>query len=560
MVFRADRVLVLSFFAAAALSSSTFSQTSTAAPPISQPAQITSSQPQISTPNAPPTAEVTGNAPALVQQINSILGSADSSRAHWGLSVTTLDGQTVYSLNDSQLFTPASNAKLFTTAAAFALLGPDINEVGRFFETSVRYSTTSDGKQGNDLEIVGRGDPSLSGRVLPYNIKTERIPTSLRELEKLADQIQAKGIRSINGDIIGDDTWYPLERYGTGWAWDDLQWEYGAPVSALSINDNVVTLNISPGKEPDAAATTTFDPAVAYYTLQNSVRTSARGTEPRIGVDRQPGSRFVRVYGTIPVGSLGVRLSLAIDDPAEYAAEAFREMLIARGIDVKAKARARHRVPEATQDFNEHVRLPITLKPYVAGQGQMILPIPTPYTLVTRLAPPVAQDLVVVNKVSQNLHAELILRLLGKTQGDDGSLAEGVRVVRQFAQDAGVAANDMFFFDGSGLSMNDEVTPRAITTLLRYASQQPWGEAFRQTLPISGVDGSLVSRLAHSALGGRVFGKTGTLAEVNALSGYVVAASGKTLAFSILCNNHVMVGDTSRGAIDQVVAAIAAAN
>lgn len=530
--------------------------------------QKDSTQPQTVPPPSPPTipvepaslpAEVAGNAPALTQQIMSILGSVDGSRAHWGISVTTLDGRNIFSLNDGELFAPASNAKLFTTAAAFALLGPDINDVGRFYETSVRYATTTEGKQGDDLEIVGRGDPSLSGRVLPYNGKTERSLTPLRELEKLADQVQAKGIRTIKGDIIGDDTWYPLERYGTGWAWDDLQWEYGAPVSALTINDNVVILNITPGKEDEAAATK-FDPAVAYYALQNTVRTSARGTEPRIGVDRQPGSRFVRVYGTIPVGSPGVHLPLSIEDPAEYAAAAFRELLIARSIDVKGKARARHRLPEVTQDFNEHTRQPLVLKPFVAGQGQMILPIPTPYTLVTRLAPPVAQDLTVINKVSQNLHAELMLRLLGKTQGDDGSLEEGVRVVHQFSQDAGVAANDIFMYDGSGLSVNDEVTPRAITTLLRYASQQPWGEAFRQTLPIGGVDGSLSNRFTKDPLKGRVFGKTGTLAEVNTLSGYVTAASGRTLAFSILCNNHVAVNDTSRSAIDRVVSAIAAVN
>jgi len=547
MAFRPDKGFVRFLLAAAMIVPAAWSQPP-ATPPVAAPP---SSQ-------APAPAEVAGNA-ALTQQISSILGTADASHAHWGISATTLDGHSVFSMNDGQLFTPASNAKLFTTAAAFALLGPDIHEAGRFYETSVRYATTPDGKQGDDLEIVGRGDPSLSGRVLPYNAKTERTPPPLRELEKLADQVRAKDIRSINGDIIGDDTCYPLERYGTGWAWDDLQWEYGAPVSALTINDNIVMLNIAPTTEGEPA-TTKFDPAVQYYTLQSSILTSPRGTAPQIGVDRQPGSRIVRVYGTIPVGSPDVHLALSIEDPAEYAAVAFREMLIARGIDVKGKARARHRLPEATRDFNEHTRQPIALKPYAAGQGQTILPVPKPYTLATRPAPPLALDLMVINKVSQNLHAELMLRLLGKTQGDDGSLAEGVRVVRQFAQDAGVAANDLFLYDGSGLSMDDEVTPRAITTLLQYASQQPWAEAFRQTLPVGGVDGSLTARFTHDSLAGRVFGKTGTLAEVNALSGYVVAASGKTLVFSILCNNHVTASDTSRNVIDRVVAAIAAAN
>lgn len=549
MALRTPKAFALGMLAAALLSVGAWSQT-TATPPAAA----------ASPPASQPPAEIAGNSPALTQQISSILESGNAASAHWGISVTTLDGRTIFSLNEGQLFLPASNAKLFTTAAAFALLGPDINDIGRFCETSVRYATTPDGKQGNDLEIVGRGDPSLSGRVLPYNAKTERAPDALSELEKLADQVQAKGIRTINGDIIGDDTWYLFERFGTGWAWDDLQWEYGAPVSALTINDNFVALNILPGKEAGDPAVTSFNPAVAYYTLQNTIVTSARGTEPRIGVDRQPGSRFVRVYGTVPAGNTGVHLALSIEDPAEYAAAAFREMLIARKIDVKGSARARHRLPEATQDFNTAIHQPLTLKPFVPGQGQMLLPIPTPYTLVTRLAPPIAQDLTVINKVSQNLHAELVLRLLGKTHGDDGSVEQGVRVVRQFAQNAGVGAHDIFFYDGSGLSMNDEVTPRAITTLLRYASQQPWGEAFRQTLPVGGVDGSLATRFMRDGLAGKVFGKTGTLAEVSTLSGYVVAKSGKILAFSILCNNHVAASDTSSATIDRVVEAIAAAN
>ena len=551
MAFGTRNTLPLSLLVTATLSTAACSQTAVTPP----------AAPSSMAPTAQPPREVTGNSPALAEQIDGILDSgSDAQRAHWGISVTSLDGRTIYSRNEGQLFAPASNAKLFTTAAAFALLGPDINEIGRFTETSVRYSTTSDGKQGNDLEIVGRGDPSLSGRVLPYNAKTERAPDALGELEKLADQVQAKGIRTINGDIIGDDTWYLFERFGTGWAWNDLQWEYGAPVSALSINDNFVTLDILPGKEAGDPAITSFNPKVAYYTLQNSVVTSTRGSESRIGVDRQLGSRFVRVYGTIPAGNTGIHLALSIEDPAEYAAAAFRELLIARKIDVKGAARARHRLPEATQDFTAAIRQPLALKPFVQGQGQLLLPIPTPYTLVTRLAPAIAQDLTVINKVSQNLHAELLLRLLGKTQGDDGSLEQGVQVVRQFALSAGVGANEFFIYDGSGLSADNEVTPRAITTLLRYASQQPWGEAFRQTLPVGGVDGSLATRFTRDGLAGKVFGKTGTLAEVNALSGYVVANSGKILAFSILCNNHVAADDTSRATIDKVVETIAAAN
>jgi D-alanyl-D-alanine carboxypeptidase/D-alanyl-D-alanine-endopeptidase (penicillin-binding protein 4) len=166
----------------------------------------------------------------------------------------------------------------------------------------------------------------------------------------------------------------------------------------------------------------------------------------------------------------------------------------------------------------------------------------------------------VVNKVSQNLHAEILLRLLGKAEGDDGSIAQGARVVRQFLVSAGVNPDDFYFLDGSGLSPQDVITPRAATTLLTYAARQPWGEIYRASLPVGGVDGTLENRFTQSPLKGKIFAKTGTLAEVHTLSGYLIAASGRTLVISVLCNDHSPVTDTTRVAMDKIVEAIAAAN
>jgi D-alanyl-D-alanine carboxypeptidase/D-alanyl-D-alanine-endopeptidase (penicillin-binding protein 4) len=161
--------------------------------------------------------------------------------------------------------------------------------------------------------------------------------------------------------------------------------------------------------------------------------------------------------------------------------------------------------------------------------------------------------------VSQNLHAELLLRLLGRVHGTDGSFAEGTRVVRQFLVNAGVSDSDFFFYDGSGMSADDLISPRAYTQLLVYAGHQPWGAAWRQTLPVAGVDGSLAGRFTKSPLKGNLWAKTGTLSEVNALSGYLQAASGKTLAFSILVNGHRPGSEAERAAIDRIAEAIAAA-
>jgi len=172
---------------------------------------------------------------------------------------------------------------------------------------------------------------------------------------------------------------------------------------------------------------------------------------------------------------------------------------------------------------------------------------------------PVAQDITVINKTSQNLHAELLLRLLGKEFATDGTFAQGSRVVRQFLVDAGVNDADFFLFDGSGESSRDQMTPRAFTQLLSYASKQFWGVGWRASLPIAGVDGTLDHRFLNSPLKGKMWAKTGTLNEVNSLSGYLTAASGKTLAFSILVNGRRPGDDAEQRAIDKIAEAIAAA-
>jgi D-alanyl-D-alanine carboxypeptidase/D-alanyl-D-alanine-endopeptidase (penicillin-binding protein 4) len=179
--------------------------------------------------------------------------------------------------------------------------------------------------------------------------------------------------------------------------------------------------------------------------------------------------------------------------------------------------------------------------------------------LATHISGPVSQDATVINKISHNLHAELLLRLMGKVHGADGSFAEGARVVRQFLIGAGVDDNDFFFYDGSGMSTDDRIAPRALTQLLAYAARQPWGAAWRDTLPIAGVDGTLSDRFINSILRGHLWAKTGTHNEANALSGYLTAASGKILAFSILVNGHRPGSNAEVQAIDRIAEAIAAA-
>jgi D-alanyl-D-alanine carboxypeptidase/D-alanyl-D-alanine-endopeptidase (penicillin-binding protein 4) len=216
-----------------------------------------------------------------------------------------------------------------------------------------------------------------------------------------------------------------------------------------------------------------------------------------------------------------------------------------------------HRYPDGTGEFVAERAQPLKLAP--RAEITMAAPLAGRRLLATRVSVPVAQDIMVTNKVSQNLHAELLLRLLGKAFAKDGSLAQGTRVVRQFLIDTGVSDADFFFYDGSGMSMDDRIAPRAVTHLLAYASHQAWGTAWRNTLPVAGVDGSLVNRFRNSPLKGRLWAKTGTLNETNALSGYLTTARGKTVAFSILVNGHRPGSMAEVPAMERICEAIAAA-
>lgn len=517
----------------------------------------------------------------LGEQIRALLAEPAVTRAHWGVMVTAMDGTPIFAMNEGQFFQPASNAKLFTTAAAMALLG-----AGSTFETRViSNSKAVAGRVTGDLVIVGDGDANLSGRTLPYLAPalrpkiTEHEIDPLHVLDELAEQIAASGVREIDGDIVGNDALFPWEPYAEDWVIDDMVWGYGAPVSALSIVDNQLKMTISPGALPKTnavrgaegptKAVVNLEPNIEFYSIDNQIITTEAKSKTSIGIDRGAGSRTLRLFGTIAADASPDIEEIAIADPAEYAAMALKEKLVAHGVAVKGKAIARHRMSEDTQGFLDESRQPLVL----AGSAVMLGVGPClrckidrqagAVTLASHRSPTVEEDVTVTNKVSQNLHAELLLHQLSVAFSDDvraGSTVQGARVVRQFLLNAGVDKDDFVFYDGSGLSGHDLVTPRAIAKLLQFASTQPWFQDYKASLPIGGVDGGLGNRFASLALKGHVFAKTGTLGEARALSGYLDCASGKTVIFSVLVGNHAPGTSADKEAMDRIVAAVAAAN
>lgn len=310
-------------------------------------------------------------------------------------------------------------------------------------------------------------------------------------------------------------------------SWNNIQTRSGTAISALTIDDNELLMRVSPGA---AGRPPTFD-MLPYYEVQNFATTVASGAT-ELEFHRMPGSRSLRLTGTIAAGAEAETLRLGIDDPAHFAAWRLRTLLQARGVTVTGEVEVRHRRLTPADDPARRGGVPASRPPEAEPLARL-----TP--------PPLAEDLALISKVSQNLHAELMIRRLGLI-GGSGSIEDGVAVIAATMARAGAPRTGWDLSDGSGMSSYNRVAPRAAAALVRWAATQPWGAAWRATLPVAGVDGTLSRRFRGTALERRLFAKTGTLNATNALSGYMVAHSGRTLIFSMFANDVPADGGATR--------------
>jgi len=442
-------------------------------------------------------------------RVEALLGTAPTNKGEWGLLIVDAEsGETLYEQNADKYFVPASNMKLFTTALALAKLGPEY----RFHTTlETRGTISNEGVLAGDLTLVGRGDPNLSNRKFPYELKEEFDGPPEKALGELADALVAKGVKEISGDVIGDDSYFPRERYPNGWEIDDMVWEYGAAISAIVVDDNTVALTLTPGEQAGNPVQGTVTPATPDFTVENEVTASAADVKPDLTLTREPGANIVVVKGSLPAKSAPRKLVLAIEEPAQHAAATLQRLLEERGVKVAGVARARH----------DHAEL--------GGD---------PAVLAEHVSVPLGDAVKLINKISQNLHTEMLLRTVARQNAVWATPDELMKVPTDFYAAAGIAPGDVIQADASGLSRHDLVTPRAIVTLLGFAQKQSWFELYYASLPVAGVDGTLEDRMKNTLATGRIHAKTGSVEHVRTLSGFAETLDGRRVIFSFLSNNQ----------------------
>jgi D-alanyl-D-alanine carboxypeptidase/D-alanyl-D-alanine-endopeptidase (penicillin-binding protein 4) len=456
------------------------------------------------------------------------------------VKIVSLDtGRVIFQQNERKFVRPASNMKLYTVAAALDRLTPDYH-----FITSV-YAREAPDKSGllkGDLVIYGRGDPSIAARFNNGDY--------FKGINDLADRIVAAGLKRIKGDLVGDESYFNGAPLGSGWEWEDLQWAFGASISALSVNDNSIDLTVKPGATVGAPVVITTGPPAPFVKIVNKATTMPRGAKSDLRMYRGVGQNALEISGSMPLGDEELVRSLAVPDPALAFVSMLRDALAKRGVTVEGNLRT------VTSRSGESI---VPTAPPTLAQTNMP-PVAAPIEIASLQSPPFSVIAAHTLKPSQNQYTEIILRTLGKVAGTDPTQPNeeaGLTIVKNFLRQAGVSENELALNDGSGLSRNDMITADATVQLLTFMTTHKYFDALRQALPIAGVDGTLRTRMRGTPAEGNVRAKTGSLSSVASLSGYVTTAAGEKMVFSMMLNNYPDAALVRRDSIDAIAVLLA---
>lgn len=448
----------------------------------------------------------------LQQRLAAHLRQPKFAAASWGVKVVSLDtGRVLFEEAPRKFFSPASNSKLYTVALALDRCGGDYR-----IRTSL-YAKTKPNRRGTlkgDLIVFGRGDPTINARLNSNDIH--------RALAPLVRAVTNAGIKRVTGDLVGDESFFRGPPFGSGWAWDDPQYYYGAPISALTINDNRIEITVKPGPQTNAPCRLIMQPPNGWLVLSNRTITVAKGGRRGISFYRPLDQHVVYVLGQLPLDDAGYVEDVTVPNPAGLFVAFFKEALARHGVRVSGKLRSVNWLDRETS--------PLDSGRWVEVGFVESLPL---------------RDLArEVQKPSQNLYTDLLLAHVGAVraaipaQARETSEDAGIRELGRFLAEAGVRPGDVQFEEGSGLSRNNLTTPAATVALLQFMARHREANAYTNALPVAGVDGTLRNRMKNTAAVGNVRAKTGTLRWANALSGYVTSAAGERLVFSVMLNRY----------------------
>jgi D-alanyl-D-alanine carboxypeptidase/D-alanyl-D-alanine-endopeptidase (penicillin-binding protein 4) len=448
---------------------------------------------------------------ALCENINQTIEKSEHANARWGVFVLSLKDNRITCARDArQLFNPASIVKAITSIVALDKLGVDFR-----FKTSVfaQNQIEADGSLNGNLIIYGQGAPDFDKDAL----------------ENLIVQLQAKGLKHIKGDIVGNDSYFKGASIGDGWTWNDLQWHYGAEASALSFKGNQAVIYMNGDGKPTASTD--------FLEIHGEIKPTENGQTEAFGVERglQDNQLYVWGNGKKAYGRISVH------NPALWTARNLKEALEKKGIIVEGEAK------------------------FVDWKAENKLDVANAVELAAVESKTLAELVQTMNKRSINLYGEVLLRTIGKKFGDTapdesreiqelrGDDSAGASVIKKWLRMNNVAVEDIQIHDGSGLSRLNFITPEAFSRALVYAAQSNFADAFNNSLPIAGTDGTLGGRLWNAK--GKILAKTGSITYVNSLAGYALGKDDEVFAFAIIGNNITRKSDSSR-LIDKIAGSL----